>query len=249
VNLRAARRAVTLGLALTFSILYYWLIRLRGPLSLETRARWLNQASRGVLRSLGVRTEVIGTPPLHGLVVSNHLSYLDIAIFSAAMPCFFVAKAEIAVWPYFGEAARVGGTIFIERASLSSADKAEAELTRRLPIPIPILFFPEGTSSDGSAVLRFNSRLFEPAVRSQVPVTTAALRYRPASRGVERDLCWYGDQSFLPHLWKTLGTEGFTAQLRFGRARVYSDRRTAALETHEEVEAMRDAGSGPDGRS
>ncbi len=148
-------------------------------------------------RSLGVtcsRSKAIR--PQGGVVVSNHLSYLDIAIFSAAMKCFFVAKAEISRWPYFGEAARSGGTIFIDRSSVDSAEEVAAEIADRLALPVPILFFPEGTSSDGSSVLRFHSRLFEPAHSARAPVTAAAIRYVPADGTEERDLCWFGDDAF-----------------------------------------------------
>jgi lyso-ornithine lipid O-acyltransferase len=241
VILRAARRAVTLALALAISIVRYWSIRVRGPLSLERRADWLHESCQRVLTSLGVGSRVVGALPCSGLVVSNHLSYLDIAVFSAAMPCFFVAKAEIDRWPYFGQAARAGGTLFIDRASVASTQRVVAEMADRLRLPVPILFFPEGTSTDGRDLLRFHSGLFEPAVRAGAPVTAAAVRYFPADGGDEAGFCWYGDESFLPHLWKTLGAPGLTAELRFGESRVYQQRRVAALQTRSDVAAMRAA--------
>ena len=236
---RQIRRAVALGLALAAIVLRYWTIRIRGPLSLERRALWLQSACRLVLRSLGIHYHVAGQPPARGVVIANHLSYLDILIFSSAMPCFFVAKAEIDKWPYFGRAARTGGTLFIDRSSLSSADKVARQIAERLALPVPILFFPEGTSTDGSTVHRFHSWLFDPAVRAGAPVTAAAVRYVFTNGSQERDLCWFGDAPFLPHLWKTLGTAGFSAEIKFGVPRVYPDRRTAARETRAEVTAMR----------
>jgi 1-acyl-sn-glycerol-3-phosphate acyltransferase len=212
---------------------------MRGRLTLQQRALWLHSASQIILTSLGIRTQVAGVPPCCGLVVANHLSYLDIAILSAAMPCFFVAKSEIDRWPYFGKAARVGGTLFIDRSSLKSAERVAAEIAERLPLPVPILFFPEGTSTDGGALLRFHTRLFEPAVRAESPVTAAAVRYILCNGARERDLCWFGDQDFLPHLLKTLGTAGFTAEIRFGDPHIYSDRRVAAEQTRAEITAMR----------
>lgn len=239
MNLLACRRAVALAFSLALCILRYWSIRIRGPLSLERRAEWLQEASRSVLASLGVRYQVEGDPPERGVVVSNHLSYLDIAIFSAAMKCFFVAKAEISKWPYFGEAARSGGTLFIDRASLASAEDVSAQIAERLALSVPVLFFPEGTSTDGSSVLRFHSRLFEPAIRAQTPVTAASIRYVLADDMEERELCWFGDDAFLPHLWKTLGTSSFIAELHFGEPRIYPHRRVAADQTREEIVAMR----------
>src|SRR6516225_6801594 len=110
--LRRLRRAVALAIALASCILRYWVARLRGPMTMERRALWLQEASKGVLESLSIRYAVYGGPPVCGLVVSNHLSYLDVLILSAVMPCFFIAKAEVDRWPIFGKAARAGGTLF-----------------------------------------------------------------------------------------------------------------------------------------
>jgi 1-acyl-sn-glycerol-3-phosphate acyltransferase len=172
-------------------------------------------------------------------VVSNHLSYLDIVIISSIMPCFFVSKAEIQGWPYFGEAARSGGTIFIDRKSRASTAEVAGQIGERLKLPIPVLLFPEGTSSDGAQVLRFHSSLFEPAIAAAASVTAAAVRYELEAGLQERDLCWFDDTAFLPHLWKTLGSAGFYAEVTFGEPRQYPDRRAAAEATHDEVVAMR----------
>src|SRR6516164_3037809 len=82
VSGRALRRAVALVFALGCCVLAYWWIRMRGRLTLEQRAMWLHGASRRVLRALGIESRVCGTAPARGLVVSNHLSYLDIALIS-----------------------------------------------------------------------------------------------------------------------------------------------------------------------
>lgn len=241
-TLRAHRRAVALGVVLAGCIFEYWRLRRRGSLSLQERALWLQSSCRKVLASVGIETYIHGNPPERGLVVANHLSYLDIIVLSAAMPCSFVAKSEIARWPIFGRAARAGGTIFLVRTSRASANTVAAEIERRLAMPVPVLLFPEGTSTDGSRLLRFHSRLIDPAVAAGTPVTAVALRY--SADGVdERELCWFGDALFLTHLWKTLGRAGVQAELRFGAPRVYGDRRTAARETHADVVAMRGAGA------
>jgi 1-acyl-sn-glycerol-3-phosphate acyltransferase len=173
-------------------------------------------------------------------VVANHLSYLDILIISRAMPCFFVSKTEVGRWPYFGRAARTGGTIFIDRSSHASTTEVAQQIAERLRLPIPVLLFPEGTSSDGSQVLRFHPSLFEPAIMAGVPITAASVRYRIDDGGKESELCWFGDSLFLPHLWKVLGTAGFSPEVRFGEPRVYPDRRAAAQGTHDEVVVMRE---------
>ena len=218
-------------------------MRLRGPFTPERRAIWLQKASRRVLQALGLGIEVDGRPPACGLVVANHLSYLDILILSAAMPCFFVAKKEIDVWPYFGWAARTGGTIFLDRASMRSARNVAGEISERLNLPVPVLLFPEGTSTDGARLLRFHSRLIDPATKAGAPITTAAIRYLARGSVAERELCWFGGQQFLPHVWKVMDIEGFSAHVRFGEPRIYANRRVAAERTHAEIAEWRSAGA------
>lgn len=239
----AFRRAVALGFALALSIVRFWILRLRGPLTLEKRALWVQQTCLGILKGVGIHYRVDGTPPTHGLVVANHLSYIDILVLSAAMPCFFVAKVEIGGWPFFGKAARLGGTIFLDRSSLASANSVASQMTERLKLPMPLLLFPEGTSTDGSQLLRFHSRLIDPATSAGVPITTASVRYVIDGGVEEKELCWYGDMLFLPHLLKTLRTPGFSGEVTFGEPRIYTDRRTAANETFEEITAMREHGA------
>jgi lyso-ornithine lipid O-acyltransferase len=239
MNLRTIRRALALSWALSLCMMRLVLVRLRGPLTPVQRALWLQSACRGVLRSLGVHCSVSGTPPTHGLVVSNHLSYLDIAVYSAIMPCVFVSKAEIGSWPYFGLAARAGGSIFVDRSSRASAASAAREITNRLKLPVPVLLFPEGTSTDGSQVLRFHSSLFQPAIDASASVTAAALRYVPSGSMPEAELCWYGDADFLSHVVKLLGAPAFSATIAFSEPIVFSDRRAAAQATHELVAASR----------
>jgi 1-acyl-sn-glycerol-3-phosphate acyltransferase len=244
VTLRRCRRAVALALALLLCIVRYWLVRVRGPLTLERRALWLQSACSGVLGSMGVRYSVLGQLPARGLVVSNHLSYLDIVILSAAMPCCFVSKREIKRWPFFGKAARAGGTIFLDRSSMASANAVAREIGERLAHNVPVLLFPEGTSTDGSQVQRFHARLIHPATVIGAPITSAAIRYFPGDNIPEREFCWFGDDAFLAHLFKLLGLPGFSAQVRFGPPRVYADRRKAAEQTRAEVTAMRNQVAG-----
>jgi lyso-ornithine lipid O-acyltransferase len=239
--LRRFRRAVALVVQIIRAIVNLWLMRLQGPLTLERRANWVHRLAQTVVGFLDISCSVQGDPPTHGLVVANHLSYLDIAVLAAAMPCFFVAKIEIGGWPFFGKAARLGGTIFIDRSSKRSAQSVAVQMRERLELSIaaPIVLFPEGTSTDGSEVLRFHSRLFDPATSLGVPVTSAGIRYAIPDGRPEREVCWYGNETFVHHLWKVLGMTGFEAEVRFGESRAYTDRRVAADITHDEIAAMR----------
>jgi len=242
VSLRGARRAVTLALALIYSLLCFWRLRLKGQVSLERRAQWQHETALRVMHALGVRLKVAGSLPQGGLLVSNHLSYLDIPVFSAALPVFMVSKIEIGRWPLFGTLSRAGGALYVDRSSRASADATTEQIAERLRGPVPVLFFPEGTSTDGREVLRFHSRFFIPGVEAGLPVTAAAVRYVPTDGSSESSLCWFGDTDFLPHLLRNLGGPDFEAEIQFGEARVYENRRVAAQQTHDEVEAMRGAG-------
>ena len=239
MSLRAVRRAVALGFTLALCVVRFWLGHLRGRMTLERRALWMRDSARVVMRSMGLKLRVEGTPPTHGMVVANHLSYLDIVFLSAPMPCCFVAKAEIDRWPFFGKAARTGGTIFLDRGSRASANAVAATISERLALAVPILLFPEGTTTDGSHMLPFRTRLIDPVTKAGAPITAACVRYVLEDGTPERELCWYGDAAFLPHLWKVLGSAGFRAEVRFGEPRVYPDRRMAADVTQAEIAAMR----------
>ena len=196
---------------------------------------------RIVLSAIGIRYRVEGEPPTGAtLIVANHLSYLDIAICSAAVPSAFVAKHEIADWPGFGRLARLGGTIFVDRVSRISAWEVAHRMALRLSECVPVLLFPEGTSTDGSEVNRFHPTLFAPAVEGGLTVTPVSIFYQPLeAEREERDLCWFGDELFFPHLLRVLGLAGFTAVVRFGTPEVYPDRRTAAWRSHDAVAQMR----------
>jgi len=118
------------------------------------------------------------------------------------------------------------------------------QMVERLKLQIPVLLFPEGTSTDGSQLLPFHPRLIDPATSTGTQITTAAVRYVIEDGTPERELCWFGDESFGTHLLKVLGVAGFSAEVRFGQPHVYSDRRVAANSTQAEIAAMREEMTG-----
>ena len=197
---RAVWRGLILAFSLTLCYLRFGWVWMGGavrgrPVSSQQRAEWMHFCGRIVLAAIGIDYRVEGEPPTGAtLIVANHLSYLDIAICSAAAPSTFVAKLEIAEWPGFGLLAKLGGTIFVDRVSRISAWEVADRMALRLAEGCPVLLFPEGTSTDGSEVVRFHPTLFAAAVEGGLPVTTAALFYEPHGAGThERDLCWFGD--------------------------------------------------------
>lgn len=214
-------------------------VRCRGEVSLPLRARWLHGACKMIVHRLSMRVSASGPLPASGLVVSNHLSYLDILFFSSLMPCIFVSKSEVLSWPLFGILARCGGTIFVERGRGAVIDGVSRQITTALEAGIPVMLFPEGTSTDGGSVLRFFPALFEPAVQVSAPVIPSAVAYELDDRR-EVDLCYYGDISFGPHLFKALAHRAVHAEIVFAERGVrYPDRKAAAIGSREEVLAIR----------
>jgi len=240
-TLRAALRVLIIFGTLAEIGFRYGLLRFRrgSQLNLNDRAHWLHVACALMLRRMGVQLERRGAPPANGLICSNHLGYLDILAYAAAVPCIFVSRSDIRGWPVFGWCARWGGTIFVDRQSRASTDRVARQMGEALTSGVPILLFPEGTSTDGSSVLRFHPSLLRPAIEHAADIAAAAIAYRVRG-GEEREVCWYGDASFVPHLLRMLRRKGVRAEIEFHPDRaVYSERKAAALDLHEKVGAMR----------
>src|SRR5437773_7774078 len=108
--------------------------------------------------------------PLSGLLVCNHLSYLDIVVLSSIRPCIFVAKRDVRAWPLFGWLARAAGTIFVERNCRSAAAHEVARISSAIESGLLVVLFPEGTSSDGATVLPFKSSLLQAAISARCPI-------------------------------------------------------------------------------
>jgi lyso-ornithine lipid O-acyltransferase len=221
-----------------------------GRVPLWQRGLWLHASCARILRRLSISLTVMGSPQTSGLVVSNHLSYLDVLVFGAlcgprgdgraASGCYiFVAKSEVRHWPLFGALARCGGTVFVERGRGAQAVEAAQAMERALSEGVPVLLFPEGTSTDGSSVLPFRSALFEPALRAGACVTPAAIRYR-SDQSPEGQIAYWGKMVFAPHLFRTLCLRHLSTEIRFGEPVVFHDRKTAAEESRLQVTALRD---------
>jgi 1-acyl-sn-glycerol-3-phosphate acyltransferase len=238
---RAALRLLLLGCTLLEIASRFVILRLRrgSRFALRDRADWLHRSCRLLLRRLGIQTSMRGPRPARGLICANHLSYLDIVLCAAAVPCVFVSKREVQSWPAFGFFAHCAGTIFLDRQSRTSADGAATAMAEAMDSGVPVMLFPEGTTTDGSEVLRFHPTLLEPAIQKALEIAPAAIAYRLRG-GNERNLCYYGDISFVRHLLGTLGRAGIAGEVEFyPDLLVYAERHAAALDLHDKVEAMR----------
>ncbi len=213
--------------------------RSRGKLSLAQRATWLQKYCRMVLPHLGVRWQTSGIIPTTGLIVSNHLSYVDILVFSAAMGCSFVSKAEVRDWPLFGPFAKLSGTVFVWRHSAADSARAYRDLTECLKTGHPVTVFPEGTTTDGSHILPFRSTMFQAAIDARVPITAACIGYELEDGSVADDICFWGDHQALPHAMNLFSKRRIECHLRFDEALPQEgDRKDMAKRAYQRVSAM-----------
>jgi lyso-ornithine lipid O-acyltransferase len=180
---------------------------------------------RRTCRLLGIRIERLGQPSRRHptLYAANHVSYLDIEVLGAILQASFVAKAEVATWPFFAWLAKLQETVFVERRGRHAARHRD-EMGRRLEAGDDLVLFAEGTSGDGNAVLPFKSALFSVAERrprggplAVQPVSIAYTRLDglPLGRYLRPFFAWYGDMELGSHLWHAISLGRVTVVVEF----------------------------------
>jgi len=190
----------------------------------------------------GARVVSVGARPSHGLMVCNHLSYVDIVALGALAPTVFVAKREVRDWPVFGWFARLAGTVFVNRESRSQVGQVAGQIETRLNDGALVVLFPEGTSSDGKTVLPFKSSLLEPATRLSQPLTTALIQYELPDGDVGEEVCYWKDMTLVPHLINLLSKPSLCATVSFTPSKAAGpDRKQLARQLHAEVLQMKAA--------
>lgn len=162
-----------------------------------------------LIRVIGLRTEhsgVVMNQP--GALVANHASWLDIFVLNACAPVQFVAKAEVAGWPGIGFLARMAGTVFIRR-DRSDATAQPRRLAAEVRRGHRLVFFPEGTSTDGTLILPFKATLFQAFLAPDMPrgmaVQPVSIRYKAPVDAERRFYGWWGSMAFASHFMRVLG--------------------------------------------
>lgn len=214
------RACLRLAMIIAVTFLAVTLLVLVAPLG-ERLLRPVRQVWLGGLRAcLGLRVDVVGAPSrrLPTLVVANHVSWIDIVVLGALVDGSFVAKAEVAGWPLIGWISRKAGTLFIRRHWRDAPNQRDA-IAGMLAVGRNVVLFPEGTSTDGTAVQRFKSSLFAAVdpERTGRPVAVQAVSLAYLPEDGERCCvhAWYGDDEFVPHLWQVLLAGGCDIELAF----------------------------------
>lgn len=210
--------------------------------------------NRLAVRFLGIRIHVHGAAaaarPL--LLVSNHVSWLDIMVLSAVMPLSFIAKMEVGTWPFIGLLAKLNRTVFVDREKRGRTGHTAGEIAARLAEGTVMVLFAEGTSSNGIHVLPFRTALVGGAVRAaqaaggEVTLQPLAVNYTqlhglPIGRFHKPRVAWYGDMDMAPHLWWVLKHGEIDVDVAFGEPltlREGADRKRAARQAEEAVRRL-----------
>ena len=210
--------------------------------ALRWRNRNFSEWARALVWIMGLSIHVRNTPPAGSfLLISNHLSYVDILVFGSQLNCAFVAKSEVARWPIVGLISASMNTIFIDRKRkrdlLNGMSAAQVTLDRGLGL----VLFAEGTSTGGGKPLPFKSSMLEFAARERMPVHYASIEYHvaPDERPARESVCWWGSMTFPGHLFRLLQLPAFEAHLTFGAQPIMNeDRRVLAAELWSAVSAQ-----------
>ncbi len=218
-----ALRLLRVGLHVLFGLLVCVLVFPR--VSAERRQERIRRWSRQLLAIFRVQYEVvfadaaIRTPRgstgglAHGVVVANHVSWLDIFVINAMQPCRFVAKSDIRDWPLLGYLCARSGTIFISRGSPRDVRKTFKNLVASVEAGERVAFFPEGTTAAQGTILPFHANLFEAAIDAKVPIQPLALRYLDPQGQLTANVDYIGDTSFMESMLTILRGSAVRAQI------------------------------------
>ncbi|MGB3621957.1 1-acyl-sn-glycerol-3-phosphate acyltransferase [Ketobacter sp. MCCC 1A13808] len=212
--IRATRLILHILLALFLLVITGSLWNSNTRLVKKTTRWWLNKTTR----IIGVEIHVSGTIPEHKansgiLYISNHISWLDIPVIGGLESLNFLSKAEVQKWPLIGKLAEGTGTLFIRRGT-GDADTISGKMADYLTQGRSVLFFPEGTTSDGSKVKRFHSKLFRVTQHTPAPLCPIAIHYSVEGEP-GNPAAFIGDDEFTTHLWKLLGYPTITVNVQF----------------------------------
>ena len=210
--IRVLTRGLAMGVYTFGGLIVLLLVRLIEKPVYGARRPFTPKITQSVCRFafwvLGMRLEIIGTPMLGpGAAVSNHTSWLDIFGLNAFDDIYFVAKSEVARWPLIGWLARATGTQFIVRDRTQAVSHTQM-LQSRLLQGHRLLFFPEGTSTDGRRILPFKPTLFQsfflPELREKISIQAITLVFHAPEGQDPRFYGWWGDSNLAVHLLKAL---------------------------------------------
>ena len=228
--------ALLLELSRSCLILYLKFPKFGSGQKLGEIQRW----AKNVLHILQIDVRVEGVRPASGvsLVVSNHVSWLDILVLQSMLPGVFVAKAEVRRWPLIGTMAQICSTIFVERSSRKSARSMVHGTLTAFDQGYSVIAFPEGTSSNGSDLGVFHANIFEGAIQARTQVQPVSLRYVNAHSGLPDDSAIFiGDTTLAASLRKVMSSASIQCHVHLGEPieSLGHSRKSLASHAHQSV--------------
>lgn len=193
----------------------------------EAVRRWSQQ----LLKVLGVTLVVKGHPrPGAKLVVSNHVSWLDIVAINSVVPSRFVSKAEVAGWPVVGFMVTAAGTLYLQRERRRDAMRVLGLMSSALQNGYTVAVFPEGTTGDGHKLLHFHANMLQAAIDAKEPVQPVALRYSDELHDISPAAAFVGDTTLWQSLWGVITARQLTVHVTVLplQAASHADRRALA---------------------
>ncbi len=240
------RRCVALlrGLRFALHLLYGLTLAVSYPcFKRALQQRILQRWSADLLDILAVRIQcdTALAQAAQGLIVSNHISWLDVFVLNAVLPMRFVAKAEVRTWPVFGWLCARAQTLFIERGNARAAARMNVQLVALLKRGECLAVFPEGTTSDGARVGHFHASLLQPAIDAAVPLHPIALHYQDTAGQRSETAAYVDELSFGASLWQILCAPNLHVQLHATpvcNTQLYDRRELARLAQHQVSECL-----------
>ncbi|MEX2605661.1 MAG: lysophospholipid acyltransferase family protein [Gracilimonas sp.] len=177
---------------------------------------------------LGIELDVRNKPPEPPfLLVSNHLSYIDIFVLFSQLRCLFVAKSDVKAWPLIGFIIRTCGILFIDRERKRDIKRVNNLISKNINENQGIIIFPEGTTSPGTDILPFRASLLKYPASKKFPVSHVAITYVTEEGQIPayNAVCWWDDTSFLVHFFNLLKLKKFKAILNFGDDKIMDENR------------------------
>lgn len=209
--------------------------KMRGRSWMSWRNRWVRNWARYSIWLTGGKLTVVGTPPKPPFVlVSNHLTYVDVPSFFATIDSVFVSKMEVKSWPVLGRIVAGVNTIFVDRTRRSDILRVNDLIAEQLDDEHGLIIFPEGTSTEGAEVLPFKPSLLAFPASQGLPVHYASITYRtpPGEIPAHISIGWaVGGDPFLTHLLRFFSIKSYEIEVRYGAEPVLaSDRKVLAEE-------------------
>lgn len=197
--------------------------------------------SAEMLRVMGIAMQVDGRLQSGGvLLAANHVSWLDITALHAVVPqARFVSKADIQSWPLLSRLADAAGTLYLHRERKRDALRVVHLVAQALSEGQAVAVFPEGTTSDGRALLPFHANLFQAAIVTSTPVQPIALRFSDARQPISPAVEFIGATTLVESLWRVACAEGLVAHITLlpARASAQVERRVLAQTLREDIAA------------